>query len=181
VGTQRIEAGVTCPGWKISGLASTLIDWLPGNANRLLWLTNWFGPYGPVSSPYSAFLAARSALGAEGDIIDAPVHLFGSRTWADDPLTVSAEAAAERSVLIGLLVMLIPAGWDAWLLSSTSSDAVEIWERNLLFHTANLERAAAAEQVIASYGLAAGPREAYSPPEQVAPDGVDPHHSEETR
>jgi hypothetical protein len=77
--------------------------------------------------------------------------------------------------------MLIPAGWDAWLLSSTSSDAVEIWERNLLFHTANLERAAAAEQVIASYGLAAGPREAYSPPEQVAPDGVDPHHSEETR
>lgn len=156
-GTRRIEAEFTSPAWSLSDLADELISWLPGNSDRFLWLANWFGPGGPPSSPYSAFQAARTALGAKGEVIDARVCHFDQQSWSQDELAVTPEDGVERSVLIGMLVMLIPADWDAWILSSTSTDAVEIWERNVLFHTADAGQAAKADRLIARFGLARWP------------------------
>ncbi|WP_300975102.1 hypothetical protein [Sphingomonas sp. LHG3406-1] len=124
--------------------------WFPSQTRRLLWIAHWeenthhFG---------SSFLtAARRGLGEMRSIDEAPGHVFDAHPYAElDQLELSLEHQTEAGLLAGFLGQLIVTESDGWLIADGCTDRFEVWEGNVLFHSASSERIADARVIIKAF------------------------------
>jgi hypothetical protein len=144
-GQRRIEAGQVKNIENAVPLAEALIRWLPADADRILWLTSWRSGYG---TPFEALRAMRDGLGATSEISHTPVCHFAAQPWTSDQLEMTIGDSREAEALVGMIVLAMVSDWDCWLLSTATDEAIEFWERKMLFHAGRRDSLADAEDIL---------------------------------
>lgn len=141
----RLAAGPSKHVERLGYFAESLIRWLPNNAGRLLWVTNWGSLYG---NPYKAFEAMRLGLGEHRELKAAPAMYAGPHSWTWDPEEMEEAQRDDAGLLVAALFMIMGAGWDAWLMSELTTDAIEFWEGNILFYSRSKTRLVTARKLL---------------------------------
>lgn len=110
--------------------------WLPGSSGRLLWVDHWQdGVYHDGAAP---LVAARRGIGESRSLDEAPGHYFEPHRYEEkDQSKWTSAQRAEAGLLAGLLSLLILEKSDGWLIADQGVDRFEVWEGNVLFHSAD--------------------------------------------
>jgi hypothetical protein len=150
-GQNRIDIGMVRDIGEALPFVEALIRWLPPDADRIWWLTNWSSG---IRTPFEAFRAMRDGLGATSELGKTPVCQFEAQPWTDDQLEMTVGDGREAEALAGMILLaMVSDDWNAWLLSSASDDAIELWENNLFFHSGSRRSTAAAKEILGRYEL----------------------------
>jgi hypothetical protein len=149
-GQNRIDIGMVREIDHALPFVESLIRWLPPDADRMWWLTNWSSG---INTPFEAFRAMRDGLGATSELGKSPVCHFDAQPWTMDQLEMTVGDSREAEALVGMIFMAMLSDWDAWLLSSATDDAIELWENNLFFHSGSRRSSAAAKELLGRYEL----------------------------
>jgi hypothetical protein len=149
-GQNRIDIGMVREIDQALPFVETLIRWLPPDADRIWWLTNWSSG---MRTPFEAFRAMRDGLGATSEVGKTPVCHFNVQPWTHDLLEMTVGDSREAEALVGMIFMAMLSDWDGWLLSSATDDAIELWEKNLFFHAGSRRSTAAANEILGRYDL----------------------------
>ncbi len=144
-GQKRIDIGMVREIDEALPFVEALIRWLPPDADRIWWMTNWSSG---MRTPFEAFRAMRDGLGATSELGKTPVCHFDVQPWTLDQLEMTVGDSREAEALVGMIFMAMLSDWDGWLLSSATGDAIELWERNLFFHAGSRRSAAAADDIL---------------------------------
>lgn len=147
-GTARVDGGLPRNTAQLGYYIEDSIYWLRPNTDRLLWLTSAGGPPVPF---FGAFRAMSVGVGATTELVAKPICYFDPQSWISDPGATTTADLGEMEVLVGMLILIVVGQWDAWLLSSKTTDAVEFWEGNVLFHSSEKQRMTEARKMQRRY------------------------------
>jgi hypothetical protein len=150
-GCHRVEA---CPRGKIAVLGAFLDNifrWLPPDTSRILFIRDW--GFGALAQPYPFVIAAREGIGERRTLLEAPVHYFPALSWTWDALEETDEQRRESGLLSGLVIPMMTFGWDGWLAAENCEDAIEFWEGNILFYSADERKLEDARVLLTNFGF----------------------------
>lgn len=132
-------------------LVEEINRWLPNQASRLLWIDSWEDGF-PSALP--GFEAIRQQLGESESIAQKRGHLFREHNYADaDILSMSDTQAKDSNAMFALITLAMVGGWDFWLVSDKSTDRVEFWEGNVLFHSMDKVKMRRAKEIMKRYSI----------------------------
>lgn len=113
---------------KLVYLSTQLVDWLPNDCERMLWLRNWH-TYPP--DQVILFETVRRGCEETRSIIDAPGHLFQSSAYdRQDYESRTNYDHKENATMWGLLLLMILLNWDGYLFAA-NRDYVELFDNAL--------------------------------------------------
>ncbi len=125
--------------------------WLPTNRARLLWVDHW--ETGLRNGGNAIVALAWRGLGETRSLEQAPGVFFDKQDWReDDQLAISSTQAEARSILAGIVAMLMMTLSDGWLVSPGCADRIEFWEGNFFFHSDNSEQLRLANEIVDTLG-----------------------------
>lgn len=123
-----------------------LNGWLPNNTGRVLWMYDWDNNF---PSPFEAFIAVRRAAGEARPISQARGHYFAPFPYHEqDQVEISEAQNTETGLLVGVVILVMCAGWSGYLVAEDCEDWIEFWEGNLFFYSHETEKVAAAEALL---------------------------------
>jgi hypothetical protein len=123
--------------------------WLPNNKGRVLWMFDWDNNF---PSLHEAFIAIRRVAGETRTILQARGHYFAPFPYHEqDQVEISEAQNAETGLLVGLVILLMCAGWSGYLVTEDCEDWIEFWEGNLFFYSHDAEKVAAAEALLTQW------------------------------
>ncbi|WP_299938031.1 hypothetical protein [uncultured Pelagimonas sp.] len=136
---------------QLSHVFLSMADWLPSNSNRLLWVEHSEDSF---PSQKKHFLKVLGEDLETDHLVENPAILLGPLP-SDllDQLSGTVEQNAEAELLISLCTFLTVGGWDAKLLTTGSTDYIEFWEGNVLFHSESTEALIRATQILDYFDL----------------------------
>src|SRR5690349_16518638 len=116
IAAKQGRIGARPPGeiHRLPAFVGAVNRWLPDRRRRVFWVAHWAGASGWDDD--ALLLAARAGMGESRSLAEAPGHVFDARAWAEwDQLTLSAEDRSELAILVGIGVLVLATGSDAWL------------------------------------------------------------------
>jgi hypothetical protein len=135
---RRVEGRPTPDVNRLAYFAQELNRWLPPKRHRLLWLSSWDN-YWP--NAYEVFVAARTGLGADKSLLDAPGLYFDAHDYDNqDQVEMPSEQYRDVSQLVGMMCLVMINGWDGWLIAEGCTDRIEFWEGNLFMYSHDRSR-----------------------------------------
>ena len=146
VSRQRRVGGGSPNGMSYAAFCRDLLDWLDGDAGRLLWVSHWEDG---LPGYFELFEAARKGLGATTGLSGQPGLAFGPAPYHEFDVTVLLpEARTYLNTVCGLISLVYLGAWDGWLIAKTGNDRIEFWEGNVFFYSDQSARLEAGETLL---------------------------------
>jgi hypothetical protein len=151
IGQRRIAAEQPSDFDQIRYLIRDLNKWLPPNRERLLWVDHW--EEGIFGFDHAMAATTWRGLGETRTLSEAPGILFDAQNWnEEDQLEIDPVQKHARSLMLGLVSLLMMTDSDGWLISADSLDRIEFWEGNFFFHSKNKTQLKLANNIVDRYG-----------------------------
>lgn len=128
---------------------SSILDWMPNDCNRMLWLYSWhtYPPY-----HYVVFEKLRRGCGEFRHIIDAPGHLFDSSAY-DNYENKTDNDVQEDGVLAAMVLLMVSFDWEGYIVTDKSEDRILIGDEYLEFYSTDYNKMQHLIEIAKSYGL----------------------------
>lgn len=124
--------------------------WLPASSGRLLWVDHWQD--GVYHDGAALLVAARHGIGESRSLEEAPGHYFEAHAYEEeDQSNWTSAQRVEAGLLAGLMSLLILEKSDGWLIADQGVDRFEVWEGNVLFHSADRSKIEKARALLREY------------------------------
>lgn len=137
--------------FQLPDLILSLADWLPKNSYRLLWIDHIEDVFPSLETNFLNILG--NDLAPDHLIKNPGIQLGPLYDDLLDQLAGTEEQNSEAEAMIALCTLLSVGSWDAKLLTNSSTDYIEFWEGNILFHSESRDSLNRAIELCDFYGL----------------------------
>lgn len=131
---------------RLSRLAERLIEWLPAEVDRMLWLSYW-NTY-PLW-PLALFERVRRGGGEFRHVIETPGHLFE----ASQGRNAATDESDDNAMLSGLVFLTLCFDWRGYFVAQMAEQYIVLGDAFACFCAANDERLEEAESIAHSFEL----------------------------
>ncbi len=132
---------------KVAYFALRVIEWLPVERTRLLWLTKWH-QYPLLQRLF--FETVRRSCGIADSISLSPGLLVGPN---QDQTFEVEYSSPQHSILGGLLLLMLSYDWQGFIVAQDCSDQIIIGDENIYFCSNDRDRISAAVELAKQYQL----------------------------
>jgi len=150
---KRRVVGGSPSGMSYTAFVHALMDWLPGDGSRLLWVSHAEDGLHGYSEVFDVL---RRGLGADRSLNDQPAIVFRPAPWHEfDTQALAAHDQTYLNMACGLISMVHLGAWDGWLFDEAGEDLVEFWEGNVFFHSRKADSIREAVEILRRFNCAA--------------------------
>ncbi|MGA2051902.1 MAG: hypothetical protein ABSH19_01185 [Opitutales bacterium] len=141
---------------KLFAFSTSLVDWLPRNIERAMYLSSW-ETYPP--DQMVIMKKFRLGCGESRNVIDAPAHLFesqpiGNRYDMDEPARLGENRIVQESAeMAGLIFLAITFQWQGYILAKNCLDHIYLGDEFIVFHSDDSEKLKVTHELLAAYKL----------------------------
>ncbi|HVY68593.1 MAG TPA: hypothetical protein VHH73_01610 [Verrucomicrobiae bacterium] len=122
----------------LMALASALVEWLPADAESLLWISNW---QAEQIESFTLFHAARRGHAEPRALMEAPGHL------------VDLNSQTDRQIAAGLIFLVMAFGWEGYFASKQRGGFIYFGDEHLVFTTRNARQLRQVTDYVAQFHL----------------------------
>jgi hypothetical protein len=123
---------------RLSGLATSLVQWTSQGSTLMLWLSNWESD---PPEPFHLFQAFRAGAGLSDSLIDVPAMSFESSTPSD------------LMMASNLIFLILAFNWEGYLLAEGDHDHIYLGDECFSFFSSKAQRLKNANQIVNSFDL----------------------------
>lgn len=146
---HTLRMGLPKDGTRWMWFFSSIVDWMPNDCSRMLWLYSWhtYPPYQDV-----VFEKLRRGCGEFRHIIDAPGHLFDSSAYEDYESKTDSDIQ-EDGVLAAMVLLMVLFDWEGYIVTNKSDDRILIGDEYLEFYSTDYNKIQQVIKIAKSYEL----------------------------
>jgi hypothetical protein len=132
---------------QIAYFAMRIIEWLPTERTRLLWVSKWH-IYPLLQKIF--FETARRGCGCNDSLSLSPGHLFQPNKDADFDIEYSS---GEHAALSGLLLLMMSFDWQGFVAADRCADQIVVGDESVFFCSNDPDRISSAVGLADQYKL----------------------------
>jgi hypothetical protein len=149
---QRLMVDLPNGSVQLSSFAERLIQWLPAEADRMLWLSYW-NTY--PAWPLAVFERVRRGCGESRHVIEAPGHVVDAFPGGNAASNESDESneSDDNAMLSGLVFLTLCFDWRGYLVAQMPAEYIVLGDAFVGFCAASDERLKEAESIAHTFEL----------------------------
>lgn len=145
---SSLRADLSFPGLRSMWLFSALVEWLPINCNRVLWIENFL-----IYPPEQAFVfdTLRRGAGEFRNLGEAPAHLFLSGKYEGYDSKPERDIK-EDAILAAMMLLMVSFDWEGCVITDCMEEKIVIGDEFFEFYSSDEEKMRSIADLLKSYG-----------------------------